>query len=148
MSLQQQLDDDLKTAMKAGEKARVGVLRMLRAEMTNARIERGHALDEAEILDVLTRYARKRRDAAAEYEKGGRQDLVDKELAEADIVQGYLPQALGEGELLELVEAVVRDLGAGGMQDMGRVMKETLQRAAGRADGAAVSALVKRRLAR
>ncbi|MCB1163390.1 MAG: GatB/YqeY domain-containing protein [Candidatus Krumholzibacteriia bacterium] len=147
MSLQQQLDDDLKTAMKAGEKARVGVLRMLRAEMTNARIERGHALDEAEILDVLTRYARKRRDAAAEYEKGGRQDLVDKELAEADIVQGYLPQALGEGELLELVEAVVRDLGAGGMQDMGRVMKETLQRAAGRADGAAVSALVKRRLA-
>jgi uncharacterized protein YqeY len=146
MSLQQQLDDDLKTAMKAGDKPRVSVLRMLRAELTNARIERGHTLDDAEILELLTRYARKRRDAAVEYERGGRQDLVDKELGEAEIVQSYLPRALGDDELKTLVESVIQELGAGGLKDMGRVMKETLQRAAGRADGAAVSALVKTRL--
>jgi uncharacterized protein len=146
MSLQARLDEDLKTALKAGEKARVSVIRMLRGELTNARIEHGHPLSEQEVMDVLARYARKRRDAAAEYAKGGRQDLVDKELAEAEITQAYLPSALAADALAALVEAVVGELGATSIKDMGRVMKEVLQRAAGRADGAAVSALVKSRL--
>lgn len=146
MSLQQRLDEDLKAALKGGDKQRTSVIRMLRGELTNARIELGHAPSDAEALEVLSRYARKRRDAAAEYAKGGRQDLVDKEMAEAEITQGYLPSALGAEALGELVGAVIADLGASGMKDMGRVMKEVLQRAAGRADGAAVSALVKTRL--
>jgi uncharacterized protein YqeY len=146
MSLQERLDEDLKSALKAGEKARVSVIRMLRGELTNARIDKGHTLDEQEALDVLARYARKRRDAAAEYAKGGRQDLVDKELAEAAITQSYLPTALSGEALAAIVTAVVGELGATGIKDMGRVMKEVLQRAAGRADGAAVSALVKSRL--
>lgn len=146
MSLQERLDEDLKSALKAGEKARVSVIRMLRGELTNARIDKGHTLDDQEALDVLARYARKRRDAAAEYAKGGRQDLVDKELAEAAITQGYLPTALSDEALAALVTTVVAELGATGIKDMGRVMKEVLQRAAGRADGAAVSALVKSRL--
>ncbi len=147
MSLQARLDEDLKTALKAGEKARVSVIRMLRGELANARIEQRQELGEQEALEVLARYARKRRDAAAEYAKGGRQDLVDKELAEAEITQAYLPSALTDEALAALVEAVVGELGATSLKDMGRVMKEVLQRAAGRADGAAVSALVKSRLA-
>ena len=146
MSLQERLDEDLKSALKAGEKVRVSVIRMLRGELTNARIDKGHTLDEQEALEVLARYARKRRDAAAEYAKGGRQDLVDKELAEAAITQSYLPTALGDEALAAIVTAVVGELGATSIKDMGRVMKEVLQRAAGRADGAAVSALVKSRL--
>jgi len=146
MSLQQQLDDDLKTAMKQGEKARVGVLRMLKSELKYARIERGEELSGEEVLDLIARYARKRKDSAAEYKRGGRQDLVDKELAEHDIVKGYLPASLTEDELTALVEAAVNELEAESMKDMGRVMKLVLERAAGRADGAAVSALVKARL--
>lgn len=147
MSLQERLDGDLKTAMKAGDKQRLSTIRMLRGELTNARIELGHPPSETEAIEVLTRYARKRRDAAAEYAKGGRQDLVAKELAEAEITQGYLPVALTAAETAALVEGVIGELGATGIKDMGRVMKEAIQRAAGRADGAALSALVKSRLA-
>lgn len=146
MSLQERLDDDLKTAMKQREKARVGVLRMLKSELKNARIDRGRELEEAEVLDVLTRYARKRKDSAAEYAKGGREDLVSKELAEHELVKAYLPSALEGDELAELVTATIAELGAGSMKDMGRVMKQVLEHAAGRADGAAVSALVKSKL--
>ena len=146
MSLQQQLDDDLKTAMKQGEKARVSVLRMLKSELKNARIERGEELSDEDTLDLLARYARKRKDSAAEHDQGGRQDLVDKELAEHDIVKSYLPASLTDEELGTLVETAVGELEAGSMKDMGRVMKLVLERAAGRADGAAVSALVKARL--
>lgn len=144
--MQERLLEDLKTAMKAGDRQRVSVLRMLRSELKNAEIARGDALGDAEVLDILSRYARKRKESAAEYERGGRQDLVDKEMAEHDIVQGYLPAALSEAELGELVDAVIAEQGATGMKQMGPVMKEVLARAAGRAEGGAVSALVKARL--
>jgi len=144
--VQERLLEDLKTAMKAGDRQRVSVLRMLRSELKNAEIARGDALGDAEVLDILSRYARKRKESAAEYERGGRQDLVDKEMAEHDIVQGYLPTALSEAELGELVDAVIAEQGATGMKQMGPVMKEVLARAAGRAEGGAVSALVKARL--
>lgn len=144
--MQERLLEDLKTAMKAGDRQRVSVLRMLRSELKNAEIARGDALGDAEVLDILSRYARKRKESAAEYERGGRQDLVDKEMAEHDIVQGYLPTALSEAELGELVDAVIAEQGATGMKQMGPVMKEVLARAAGRAEGGAVSALVKARL--
>ncbi len=146
MTLQESLTADLKTAMKQGEKLRVSVLRMLRSEQKNAEIAKGEDLTEPELLELLSRYARKRKESASEYEKGGRQDLVDKELAEFEIVQAYLPRALGEEELAVLVSEVIEAQGASGMKHMGAVMKEVLARAAGRAEGAAVSALVKARL--
>jgi uncharacterized protein len=146
MSLQEQLEADLRTAMKQREKLKVSLLRMLKSELKYAKIEKGRDLDEAEVLDLLTRYARKRKESALEYEKGGRDDLVTKELAEHDMVQAYLPRALDEAELSELVTAAVNELEASSMKDMGRVMKLVLERAAGRADGAAVSALVKSHL--
>lgn len=144
--MQERLLEDLKAAMKAGDRQRVSVLRMLRSELKNAEIARGEPLGEPEVLDVLSRYARKRKESAAEYERGNRPDLVAKEMAEHDIVQGYLPAALSEAELAELVDAVIAEQGATGMKQMGPVMKEVLARAAGRAEGGAVSALVKARL--
>ena len=148
MSLRQRLDDDLKAALKQGEKQRLSVLRMLRSEMQYATIAKGDELDEAELLELVSRYSRKRKDAAAEYERGGRQDLVDKELAEHEIVNGYLPKALDEAELAAIVDQVVAETGAAGMKQMGAVMKLALERSAGRADGTALSALVKARLSR
>ncbi len=146
MSLLERLDADLVAAMKQREKLKVSLLRMLKSELKYAKIEKGRDLDETEVLDLLTRYARKRKESALEYEKGGRDDLVAKELAEHELVQVYLPRALDEKELGELVSTVVGELEASSMKDMGRVMKTVLERAAGRADGAMVSALVKSRL--
>jgi hypothetical protein len=147
MSLAQRLNEDQNKALKGGDKQRLSVVRMLRSELKNAQIAKCGELTEAETLEVLSRYARKRKESAVEYEKGGRQDLVDKELAELAIVQTYLPQALSEAELDALVQTVIRELGANSLKQMGAVMKEVLQRAAGRAEGGAVSALVKAKLA-
>lgn len=147
MTLLERLDEDLKQALKQGEKARLSVLRMLRSELKYARIAKGEELAEAEVLEVLSRYARKRKESAEEYEKGGREDLVAKELAEREIVQTYLPRALSEEEIGALVDEVVAELGADSMKQMGPVMKEVLQRSAGRAEGKIVSALVKSKLA-
>ena len=144
--MQERLDSDLKTALKQGQKLRLGVLRMLRAELKNMEIAKGDPLEEPEILEALSRYARKRKDVSSEFERGGRQDLAEKELAEYEIVMGYLPRALSEDELASVVNEVISGLGASGIKQMGAVMKEVLQRVAGRADGAAVSALVKARL--
>jgi uncharacterized protein YqeY len=148
MSLQQRLDDDLTEALRQGEKLRLSALRMLRSEIKYAQIAKGEDLVEAEILEILSRYARKCKDAAAEFERGGRQDLVEKELQEHAIVSAYLPQALSPAELEEIVEAVISETGADGMKRMGEVMKLALERSAGRADGAALSAIVKARLSR
>ena len=146
MSVEERLQADVTAAMKAGDKLRVSVLRMLRSELKNERIKRGRDLEEAEALDLLSRYARKRKEAAEEYARGGRQDLVDKELAEQAIVKDYLPADLDEAELAASVDAVIAEQGAAGMKQMGGVMKAVLERTAGRAEGAAVSALVRARL--
>jgi uncharacterized protein YqeY len=148
MSLQQRLDDDLTEALRQGEKLRLSALRMLRSEIKYAQIAKGEDLVEAEIMEILSRYARKRKDAAAEFERGGRQDLVEKELQEHAIVSAYLPQALSPAELEEIVEAVISETGADEMKRMGEVMKLALERSAGRAEGAALSAIVKARLSR
>jgi hypothetical protein len=146
MAVEERLVADMKTALKQGEKLRLSVVRMLRSELKNAQIAKGAPLAEAEVLEVLSRYARKRKEAAEECARGGRQDLVERELAEHAIVLGYLPSALSEAELAALVDAVIAEQGATGMKQMGAVMKVVMERAAGRAEGTAVSALVRARL--
>jgi uncharacterized protein len=146
MTLRERLDDDLKKALKQGEKLRLSVLRMLRSEMKYLEIKTREPISEEELLELLGRYARKRKEAAAEFEKGERPDLVEKELAEFEIVSSYLPKALDSSEVEKIVDQVISDLGASGMKEMGAVMKEVLNRTSGRSDGATVSALVKGRL--
>ncbi len=147
MDLQTRLMEDQKLAMKEGDKVRVSVIRMLRTDLKNAAISKGDDLEESEVLDILSRYARKRAEAAKEYQDGGRDELAEKELAEAEIVKAYLPTALGEEEVRAIVDEVVDGMGGvTGMKHMGAVMKEVMARTAGRAEGGTVSALVKARL--
>ncbi|MDP6419441.1 MAG: GatB/YqeY domain-containing protein [Candidatus Krumholzibacteria bacterium] len=146
MNLDARLMEDLKTAMKKGDRLRTGVIRMLRSDLKYAHIEKGEDLDEAEGLEILARYARKRKEAAEEYRKGDRLDLAEKELAEEAFVKEYLPEALGEEEVRNIVDGVVSELDVSGMKHMGAVMTLVMLRTAGRAEGSLVSSLVKERL--
>lgn len=151
MSLQDDITEAWKTAMKARD-PRKDALSLIRSELKKEAINsRGDGssettLDDDAALRVLTRMAKQRRESIAEYEKGGRDDLVQKERAELDVVQEFLPEALGEPELLAIVDAVIAETGAAGPKEMGKVMGPTMKRVAGRADGNAVRALVQKRL--
>ena len=143
----ERLKADTVTAMKAREKDKVTVLRMLTSKLKDIAIEKRAELTEDEELKVLMTYAKQREEGLVEAKKAGRDDLVAKEQAELDLVRGYLPEPLSDGDLDALVEAIVAETGASSMKDMGRVMKEATARAAGRADGGRISARVKARLA-
>ncbi|TXK64877.1 GatB/YqeY domain-containing protein [Alkalisalibacterium limincola] len=147
MSLKTQLSSDMKTAMKAGEKDRLGVIRLMQAAIQQREVDERIELDEPQVMAVLEKMLKQRRDSVEQYEKAGREDLAAVERYEIGVIQAYLPEPLGEAELAALVDKVVADTGAQGPQDMGRVMAAVKTAAAGRADMGQVSALVKRRLA-
>ena len=145
MDFQARIDQDLKEAMKAREAERLGVLRMLKSALKMASIEQGGAearLDDAAALAVVRKEMKKRQDSIDGFEKGNRPDLAAKEKAEAEILQQYLPQPLSPDELQALVATVIAELGATSKAQMGQVMKAATERAAGRADGRALSAAV------
>lgn len=141
--LQEKIVGDMKAAMKAGERRKVASLRMIRAAIKDREIEVGHSLTDEEVLQVLGRLLKQRKEAARQYGEAGRHDLADKELQEAKWIQAYLPQPLGEADLKTLIADVVDDLQAKDLKDMGRVMGEIKSRAAGRVDMAVVSGMVK-----
>ncbi len=145
--LKDQIQSDMKTAMKAGEKARLGVIRLIIAAIKQREIDERVALDDTQVLAVLDKMMKQRRDSIEQFSKAGRMDLADAETFETEVIQGYLPQALGEAELAALIDAAVTASGAAAMSDMGKVMAVLKPRVQGRADMGAVSALVKRRLA-
>src|SRR3954471_7000941 len=141
MDFQARIDDDLKTAMKAREADRLGVLRMLKSALKMASIEQGGAearLDDAAALAVVRKELKKRQDAIEGFQKGNRPELAAKEKAEAEILQQYLPQPLSAPELQALVSTVIAELRATTKAQMGQVMKLATERAAGRADGRAL----------
>lgn len=140
------LHADMVAAMKAREKDRLSVLRMLVSALQESTLAKRSDLTADEMLRVVMGYAKKREEALAEARKAGREDLAAREEQELAIVRGYLPAQLSDPELVELVDAVVRELGATSMKDMGRVMKVCVDRVAGRADGSRVSPVVKSRL--
>jgi hypothetical protein len=145
MDFQTRIDNDLKEAMKAKEAERLGVIRMLKSALKLASIEQGGAaarLDDAAAMVVVRKELKKRQDAIAGFEKGNRPELAAKEKAEAEILQTYLPQPLAPAELEELVRSVIAEIGATTKAQMGQVMKLATERAAGRADGRALSATV------
>ena len=149
MTLKHRLADDLKTAMKAGDRPRVECLRMLRARVLEHEIalrpERGadHQSTDDEVLQVLSGYAKQRREAIDEFRKGGRDDLVRREEAELEIVQSYLPRPLDAAEVRELVRSAIAELGATSPRDLGAVMKHVLSAIQGRADGKVVSQIAR-----
>ena len=145
MSLLVQIDSDIKDAMRARAADRLGVLRMLKSALKATAMEKGiadEALDDATALSVLRKEMKKRQDSIESFDKGNRPELAAKERAEAEILATYLPKALTPEETEALVKSVIAEVGATSKAQMGAVMKLASERAAGRADGRALSALV------
>lgn len=146
-ALKDQIRADLKEAMKAKEKERTGTIRMLLAAIQTAETEgTKHEVGDDEILKIIAREVKKRRESAEIYATNGRQELADAELAEAAILEGYQPAQLDDAELNELVDAAIAETGAESMAQMGQVMKLATEKAAGRVDGKRLSTAVKSRL--
>ncbi len=146
-SLRQRLEDDLKTAMKAGDQVARETIRFTLAGIKNAEIEKRGPLSPDDELALLQRETKRRADSIDQFRAGKREDLVEKEEAQLAILRRYLPAAMSDAELSELVATVVAETGASGPKDMARVMPVLLQRVAGRADGRRVSAAVREALA-
>jgi uncharacterized protein YqeY len=148
MSLSQQIVSDLTASMKAQDAQRTSTLRMVKAAMMNRQIEKGSELDDEDMQKLLRSLVKQRRDSVEQYEKAGRQELVDKEKAEIAVIEGYLPQAASEAEIEAAVAAAIAETGATSIKDMGKVMKAVQAALAGRnADGKVVADVVKGKLA-
>lgn len=139
---QQRIEADLKTAMKAGEKERVGTLRMLLTDLKNERIRRGEEVDEAGFTGLVRKGIKQREESAEQFDKGSRDESAAKERREADILSGYLPAGPSEAEIRSAVESYVAEHGHSGMQAMGKVMPAMIERFEGRADNAVLSKVV------
>ncbi len=147
MTLTKQIVSDLTAAMKAQDAGRTSTLRMVKAAMMNRQIEKGSELDDEDMQKLLRSLVKQRRDSIEQYEKAGRQELVDKEKAEIDVIETYLPQAASQEEIEQAVSAAIADTGATSMKDMGKVMKAAQAALAGKnADGKLVSEVVKVKL--
>lgn len=147
MSLSQQIVSDLTAAMKAQDAGRTSTLRMVKAAMMNRQIEKGSELDDDDMQKLLRSLVKQRRDSIEQYEKAGRQELVDKENAEIEVIETYLPQAASQSEIEQAVTAAIAETGANSIKDMGKVMKAAQAALAGKnADGRTVSEVVKAKL--
>ena len=147
MALTKEIVAGLTAAMKAQDANRTSTLRMVKAAMMNRQIEKGSELDDDDMQKLLRSLVKQRRDSVEQYEKAGRQELVDKEKAEIDVIETYLPQAASPEEIEQVVTAVIAETGATSIKDMGKVMKATQAALAGKnADGRLVSEVVKAKL--
>ncbi|HXL79541.1 MAG TPA: GatB/YqeY domain-containing protein [Pyrinomonadaceae bacterium] len=147
MTLREQIISDMTASMKAQDAPRTSTLRMVKAAMQNRQIEKGGELNDEDMTKLLNSLVKQRRDSVEQYEKGGRQDLADKEKAEIEVIEAYLPQAASRDEIEVVVTAAVADTGASSMKDMGKVMKSVQAALAGKnADGRTVSEVVKSKL--
>ena len=147
MALKEQLDADLRSAMKDRDQLKVSVVRMLKSAIKYREIELSKSLDDAGVQAVIASEVKRRRDSVEQYRQGGRDDLASKEEAEIALLQRYQPAQLSEVELAKLVDAAIARVGAQGPKDMGKGMKELLPEVQGRAEGKKVSDLVKQQLA-
>ena len=146
MPLKNQITEDMKSAMKAGDKDRLKTVRLIMAAIKQVEVDQRIEIDDAGVLSVLEKMVKQRRDSVEQFEKGGRDDLAAIEKAEIDVLEAYLPEQLSADEITALVDEIIAATGAEGMRDMGKVMGQIKAKAAGRADMGAVSATVKERL--
>ncbi len=148
MTLSERISGDITGAMKARDAVTLSALRMVKAALMNAEVAKGRALEEAEAQQVLLSLLKQRRDSIEQFKNGGRQDLVDKETAEAAILERYAPPAASAADVEQAVDAAIKETGAAGPKDMGRVMKAVMNRLAGTsADGKTVNEMVRKKLA-
>lgn len=147
MTRKARLTDDMKAAMRARETARLGTIRLLLAAVKQREVDERVELDDTQVVQVVEKLIKQRRDSIEQYRGAGRDDLAEQEAAELAVLQGYMPEQLSEQEIAEAVRAAVAETGAAGPQDMGKLMGVLKPRLAGRADMSAVSAQVKAALA-
>ena len=147
LNLKDQITEDMKTAMRAKDSTRLGTIRMLQAAIKQKEVDDRSTLDDAAVVAIVDRLIKQRRDSIAAFEKAERQDLADKEKAELEVLQVYLPERMDASELQAAVQAIVSELGASSPADMGKVMGAVKQRLASKADMGAASAAVKAILA-
>jgi hypothetical protein len=147
MALRDQLSEDMKSAMKAREADKLGAIRLLLSEVKRREVDERVTLDDAGVIGVVEKMIKQRKDSIAQYEKGARQDLADKEKFEIGILEAYLPQQLSQAEIDAIIAEALSSTGAESAADMGKVMGVVKPRLAGRADMGKVSALVKAKLA-
>ena len=143
MSLKLQLTDAMKAAMRAKDKPRLGAIRLILSEVKRIEVDERIEVDDARMLVLLDKMTKQRRDSIAQYESAGRQELADIEIAEIAVIQEFLPVALTDAEIAELIQQAIVESGAESMRDMGKVMAVIKPKIQGRADGGAVSNLVK-----
>lgn len=144
--LRDKIQTDIKEAMKSKAVARLGTLRLISAAIKQIEVDNRVTLDDPGIVDVLSKMVKQRRDSVTQYQKGGREDLAEKEAAEIEIIQAYLPESIPEAELVAMIGEAIAQLGANSMKDMGKVMGVIKPKIAGRADMGEVSQLVKKAL--
>ncbi len=147
MSLKQRLTDDMKAAMKAGEKERLGTIRLMNAAIKQKEVDERIEVDDSLVLAILEKMMKQRKDSVSQFEAANREDLAVIERAEMAIIEQYLPAKLGEAEILAVIDAAIADTGASGPADMGKVMGAVKPKLAGQADMGEVSKLIKQRLA-
>jgi len=146
MSLKQQITEDMKAAMRAKETARLGAIRLLLAAMKQREVDERIELTDADVVSIIEKMLKQRRDSISQYGAAGRQDLVDVEQFEVSILQTYMPQQLSEAEIVSAITEAIAATGAAGPQDMGKVMGVVKAKLAGRADMGKVSGLIKAQL--
>ena len=144
--LQQQITNDMKAAMKEGDKVKLGAIRMLRSAMKDKEIELGKPLGEEDVVSVVAKLIKQRKDSATQYSEAGREELAAKELEEIKVFEVYMPEQLSEEEVAKAVAEAIAATGAASMKDMGKVMGVIRPKLQGKADMGAVSALIKQQL--
>jgi hypothetical protein len=143
VTLKERINEDMKAAMRASDKERLSTIRMAQAAIKQREVDERTTLDDAQVIAVIEKMVKQRRESVAQFEQGGRSDLAEKEEREIAVLQGYLPEPLSESELDAIIREAIAESGASSMKDMGKVMAAVKARAAGRADMGAVSARIK-----
>ncbi|HLW73986.1 MAG TPA: GatB/YqeY domain-containing protein [Gammaproteobacteria bacterium] len=146
MALKDQITQNMKDSMKSGDKARLSVIRLILAAVKQREVDERISLDDSQVLSVLDKMLKQRRESVVQFEQGGRQDLADAEKAEIKVIQGYMPAQLSEAELDQMIAAAVAESGAATIKEMGKVMGILKPKVAGKADMSAVSAKIKAKL--
>ncbi len=146
MSLKEKLAEDLKQAMKNKDQLRKNVITMIRADVKQTEVDKRIELNDSDIIDIISKQAKQRRDALAEFEKGGRSDLMEQAQQEINTLLTYLPEQLSEEEIVKIVGETISEIGASSIKEMGKVMAAVLPKVKGKADGKLVNEAVKRLL--
>jgi len=144
MSLKQRLTDELKNAMKNKDQLRKNVITMIRADIKQIEVDKRVELTDDDVIDIIAKQAKQRRDSMEEFAKGGRQDLVDQAKQEVDVLMEYLPEQLSDEEIEKIIKEVVTETGATSMKDMGKIMAAAMPKLKGKADGKVVNQIVKK----